>query len=120
MKAKKNGLFTFSTKVEPAFITTGFCNWKKVVSRFKSHEASACYKEAIVKLASLSSKEPSISAMLTTQRQNEQKDNREALLTVLLSVRFLAMQGLPFRGNESRSEERRVGKECRSRWSPYH
>ena len=28
-----------------------------------------------------------------------------------------------FRGNstkEKRSEERRVGKECRSRWSPYH
>ena len=22
--------------------------------------------------------------------------------------------------NESRSEERKVGKECRSRWSPYH
>ena len=24
------------------------------------------------------------------------------------------------RYEESRSEERRVGKECRSRWSPYH
>src|SRR3989454_12398736 len=24
------------------------------------------------------------------------------------------------RGGEHRSEERRVGKECRSRWSPYH
>ena len=23
-------------------------------------------------------------------------------------------------GNQPRSEERRVGKECRSRWSPYH
>ena len=23
-------------------------------------------------------------------------------------------------GSEGRSEERRVGKECRSRWSPYH
>src|SRR5258708_15496303 len=23
-------------------------------------------------------------------------------------------------GDENRSEERRVGKECRSRWSPYH
>ena len=23
-------------------------------------------------------------------------------------------------GNAVRSEERRVGKECRSRWSPYH
>src|SRR3712207_7711135 len=31
---------------------------------------------------------------------------------------------IPVRGNEEanekRSEERRVGKECRSRWSPYH
>ena len=26
----------------------------------------------------------------------------------------------PGPGRESRSEERRVGKECRSRWSPYH
>ena len=27
---------------------------------------------------------------------------------------------LDLRVNEYRSEERRVGKECRSRWSPYH
>ena len=27
---------------------------------------------------------------------------------------------LPDKTSESRSEERRVGKECRSRWSPYH
>ena len=26
----------------------------------------------------------------------------------------------PETNNEERSEERRVGKECRSRWSPYH
>src|SRR3989454_1036291 len=30
---------------------------------------------------------------------------------------FLSMAYL---GGETRSEERRVGKECRSRWSPYH
>jgi len=34
------------------------------------------------------------------------------LLTKLLSI--------PFGGKSPRSEERRVGKECRSRWSPYH
>ena len=28
--------------------------------------------------------------------------------------------GLPTSGKLLRSEERRVGKECRSRWSPYH
>ena len=27
---------------------------------------------------------------------------------------------LEFPGSIPRSEERRVGKECRSRWSPYH
>ena len=27
---------------------------------------------------------------------------------------------VPFAGEETRSEERRVGKECRSRWSPDH
>ena len=31
--------------------------------------------------------------------------------------RALSERGLPF---TTRSEERRVGKECRSRWSPYH
>ena len=35
----------------------------------------------------------------------------EALLTNLKDVRALTAE---------RSEERRVGKECRSRWSPYH
>ena len=29
-------------------------------------------------------------------------------------------EGVTLLPNTSRSEERRVGKECRSRWSPYH
>ena len=32
---------------------------------------------------------------------------------------FLEGSG-PFLVTHNRSEERRVGKECRSRWSPYH
>src|SRR5687768_17798870 len=28
--------------------------------------------------------------------------------------------GIPIEEQKMRSEERRVGKECRSRWSPYH
>src|SRR2546426_10076405 len=36
--------------------------------------------------------------------------------------RFIPRQqpGVPGPGPGPRSEERRVGKECRSRWSPYH
>ena len=29
-------------------------------------------------------------------------------------------EGAEAQARQSRSEERRVGKECRSRWSPYH
>jgi len=44
-------------------------------------------------------------------------DRAQTVLKVLESARL--------NGNEietllARSEERRVGKECRSRWSPYH
>src|SRR3989441_1470660 len=44
-------------------------------------------------------------------------NNREALV-----VDFREIYSLPFEYliKHARSEERRVGKECRSRWSPYH
>ena len=32
----------------------------------------------------------------------------------------ILIKNIDKRGNDERSEERRVGKECRSRWSPYH
>src|SRR5689334_23922686 len=43
---------------------------------------------------------------------NEQLRDEEAFMTASFN---LAKAGV-----EMRSEERRVGKECRSRWSPYH
>src|SRR2546425_4450546 len=40
----------------------------------------------------------------------------------IASVPFILMSGFAYAGDTppGRSEERRVGKECRSRWSPYH
>ena len=40
--------------------------------------------------------------------------------TVLASMPLVLRQGLAKLVKGTRSEERRVGKECRSRWSPYH
>ena len=47
---------------------------------------------------------------------------REGILPALESSHALAwaLRLLPTLGKLTRSEERRVGKECRSRWSPYH
>ena len=39
------------------------------------------------------------------------------LVNTYCELHFRSIQLLP---NAMRSEERRVGKECRSRWSPYH
>ena len=36
-----------------------------------------------------------------------------------LTKQVLALEG-KYQAMSDRSEERRVGKECRSRWSPYH
>ena len=42
--------------------------------------------------------------------------------TVKIAQRYVDKYENTFRliNKENRSEERRVGKECRSRWSPYH
>src|SRR3712207_6186451 len=48
-----------------------------------------------------------------------QRDN-EKLIRTLVRLRDLGNTVLVVEHDEGRSEERRVGKECRSRWSPYH
>ena len=47
-------------------------------------------------------------------------DEPKSILPVMAEVqdKVSAVNGWPVNGQ--RSEERRVGKECRSRWSPYH
>ena len=57
------------------------------------------------------------------------KDREEKILQFMASE--IKLKGYPptvreicsalnIKSTRSRSEERRVGKECRSRWSPYH
>ena len=36
------------------------------------------------------------------------------------SSTIIGKRNVQMKGGITRSEERRVGKECRSRWSPYH
>ena len=47
-------------------------------------------------------------------------DNIYLLMVVALAILAVADLVVGVSNDAVRSEERRVGKECRSRWSPYH
>ena len=51
---------------------------------------------------------------------DDQELIRESLKIVLGANEDMEVTGIAENGEQVRSEERRVGKECRSRWSPYH
>src|SRR5258708_9753023 len=53
----------------------------------------------------------------STQRRARE---RSVAIQTLLLVRKSKSSSVKSKTAEARSEERRVGKECRSRWSPYH
>ena len=61
-------------------------------------------------------------AISTTYKYTSKKENTPTNRGLFHDFRFspgydnLQQDGI----SEARSEERRVGKECRSRWSPYH
>src|SRR2546430_1465851 len=64
----------------------------------------------------------------TTEDRGPYRAFSGSLITLIILGQLLRLHLIPFRPLEiavfiraiSRSEERRVGKECRSRWSPYH
>ena len=63
--------------------------------------------------------------LIANQRLNKEfsETNNFRLLQIILLSEYSDPEfivGLMFRVEVLRSEERRVGKECRSRWSPYH
>ena len=47
-------------------------------------------------------------------------DDRRIVKTTCDILKIKGYEAVAAYTGEERSEERRVGKECRSRWSPYH
>src|SRR2546429_5271008 len=65
--------------------------------------------------------------ILDWKQSKEVKDSYNKLFTEDIAIEEITNSAFPSlvnadeeKFNDMRSEERRVGKECRSRWSPYH
>ena len=46
-KLSRNGYLDSITNKDPAFISIGFCNWKKAIECFEEHRISKCHKTSL-------------------------------------------------------------------------
>ena len=94
-KAVKEGKVRLSSYTEESFLVKGFINWKDATKIFAKHEISDFHKSSAAALAS----KVEVGDMLSKQAATEKQQNRQYLLKVLSSIRFLACQGLPLHGD---------------------
>ena len=65
---------------------------------------SDCHREAIEKVVTLPKVTKDVGEMLSKAHTKKKEDNRECLLTILSSIRFLARQGIALRGDGDESD----------------
>ena len=98
-----------SDNIDPAFVTQGYRDWKHALERgdpnklkkakgFHKHEESKIHKDA-TEMISITAKSANVSALLSSEYDNQRKANRQNLLKIISNIRYLARQSLPFRGN---------------------
>ena len=81
------------------FLSGGFSNWKDATVGFHNHEKSATHKLAVEVVLTLSQTHKDIGEMLSTSHASEKAVNRQCLMKIAQNIRFLARQGLSFRGD---------------------
>ena len=104
MKANIEKKLQWSSSADAAFVTRGFSNWKDACVKFDNHQTSSCHKEAMLKVITLVSTTTDVAESLSVQHQQEKLERRQCFLKVLSNARFLARQGLPFRGHGDESD----------------
>ena len=96
--AQKNKHLNLATKTDKAFLSKGFCNWKKAVEKFQNHAKSSTHKLAVSNELHIA-KSKSVLDQVNVQHTDSQKDAQKALLKIISSIKYLAAQGLALQGN---------------------
>ena len=85
--------------LEQAFISAGFSNWKDATAEFSKHEVSRCHKDSMLRTITLPATTCDVGELLFSQLAKERLERCKCLLELFFNTRFLARQGLPFRGD---------------------
>ena len=101
MSAEKERKFLSSHRREPTFISNGFTNWKEANKGFSKHQSSACHKEAIEAMYVLPAQIVGhVDELMSDEIKQQKAINRKMFLKILENTRYLACQGLAFRGHD--------------------
>ena len=91
------------SSLEITYISTGYKNWKDASVRFNNHEKSRCHKDAVLKTVTIPASCRDIGETLSSQVAKEKLDKRQCFLKLISSIRFLARQAVPIRGDGDES-----------------
>ena len=90
---------TAEHNMEEAYITKGFNNWKKALEAFFDNQHSNAHRAAIT-YESVVPQCGDVLEMAVNDLNNKRLAKRKYLIKVMECIRFLACQGLAFRGND--------------------
>ena len=93
------GNLTSARNMEKTFISTGYSNWKKALSRFKEHQTSECHKVAIDYEVVLPKTCGDVIDMTSKSVKKTRAQNRRCFAKIIESLQYLARQGLAIRGD---------------------
>lgn len=80
-----------ASKMDPAFVSTGFRNWKKAVEKFTAHAKSQSHCHATTVYAQETNH---IASQLSSVVSRPQEEARNALLKIVGCIQYLALQGI--------------------------
>src|SRR5258705_13923126 len=121
MQEASNGVAWLSPASKPILDAVGVqLDFRRVLQRVVcSHDL---YSPAIAGLALIQYHNPVKRVLFLADPSQTNCQHEDFLLSEIIAgsnrLRYPASEKGPY--SAQRSEERRVGKECRSRWSPYH
>lgn len=82
-----------------AWVEEGFSNWKHGSERVKAHSKSSLHLDCAQALRNVA--KVNVVQTLSTAHSKQMLDNRKALLKIFSTLRALAKQGLPIRGDNN-------------------
>ena len=88
-----------SSRVDTAFTTFGFSNWKNAMSKFQEHKRSQARKDALT--AYVASRSVPVSAQLQREHNKIQGQHRRSLLHQITCICYLLRQGVAVRNDHT-------------------